>query len=151
MAVILRAVDTVTASSNLLEIRACVVCVHVLEGKHTCYCTSRYFSWKFICTPLIFVLAVNFSSLLPCFLLQSEAVLQSKQYAIQSLASVAYMINNMAMHTLELCNHQCIHLKNLESAIHNIRQVCSLLPELPSLYYSTLAIKFENNGLPSKF
>ena len=58
---------------------------------------------------------------------QNQALALSKQYAIQSLASVAYMVNSMATNVLEMFNHQYLQLNGLESTIHNIKQVCGVL------------------------
>ena len=60
---------------------------------------------------------------------KEEALEQSKQFAIQSLASVAYQINAMAAHTLELFNLHEVQLGTLQSSIHHISQTIDIHKE----------------------
>ena len=56
---------------------------------------------------------------------QSVAELeQTKQYAAQSLASVAYQVNMLATGMLELLEKQMNQLGDMEANVHHISQVC---------------------------
>ena len=59
---------------------------------------------------------------------KKAALDDSKQYAVQSLASVAYQVNAMAARTLELFDLHASQLSTLESTIHHISQVTNLQP-----------------------
>lgn len=54
---------------------------------------------------------------------QSTAALEeTKRYAAQSLASVAYQVNILAVGMLELLDKQMKHLGDMEANIHHISQ-----------------------------
>ena len=60
---------------------------------------------------------------------ETRAVLEeTKQFATQSLASVAYQINSLALNMLGLLDQQVLKLQDMESRINHISEV-SLLPE----------------------
>ncbi len=55
---------------------------------------------------------------------QSQASLdETKRYAAQSLASVAYQVNILASNMLDLLDKQMKHMKDMEANIHHISQV----------------------------
>ena len=57
---------------------------------------------------------------------QTNAALEeTKTYAAQSLASVAYQVNVLAVNMLELLDKQMKHLGEMEANIHHISQVLS--------------------------
>ena len=55
-----------------------------------------------------------------------EALDQTKKYAAQSLASVAYQVNVLATGMLELLDKQTKHMGELEANVHHIAQVDTL-------------------------
>ena len=56
---------------------------------------------------------------------QSQAALdETKKYAAQSLASVAYQVNVLASSMLDLLDKQTKHLGDMEANVHHIMQVC---------------------------
>ena len=52
----------------------------------------------------------------------STALEETKRYAAQSLASVAYQVNVLAVGMLELLDKQMNHLGDMEANIHHIAQ-----------------------------
>ena len=48
---------------------------------------------------------------------------ETKKYAAQSLASVAYQVNVLAVSMLELLDKQMKHMGDMEANIHHISQV----------------------------
>lgn len=55
---------------------------------------------------------------------QTQAALDdTKKYAAQSLASVAYQVNYLATSMLELLDKQMKHMGEMEANIHHISQV----------------------------
>ncbi len=55
---------------------------------------------------------------------QSQAALdETKRYAAQSLASVAYQVNVLASSMLELLDKQMKHMREMEANVHHISQV----------------------------
>ncbi len=55
---------------------------------------------------------------------QTPAALEeTKRYAAQSLASVAYQVNILAVSMLDLLDKQMKHMGNMEANIHHISQV----------------------------
>eukprot|EP00117_Sycon_ciliatum_P047678 scpid60696/ scgid34030/ Abl interactor 1; Abelson interactor 1; Abl-binding protein 4; Eps8 SH3 domain-binding protein; Nap1-binding protein; Spectrin SH3 domain-binding protein 1; e3B1 len=60
---------------------------------------------------------------------KKAALDESKQYAVQSLASVAYQVNAMAARTLELFDLHTSQLSTLESTIHHISQTIDIHKE----------------------
>lgn len=55
---------------------------------------------------------------------ETRAVLkETKEYATQSLASVAYQINTLAVNMLNLLDQQALQLGQMESRIHHISEV----------------------------
>ena len=61
---------------------------------------------------------------------ETRAVLEeTKQFATQSLASVAYQINTLALNMLSLLDQQVMKLEDMESKINHIAEVsCFCLP-----------------------
>lgn len=74
---------------------------------------------------------------------KKSALDDSKQYAVQSLASVAYQVNAMAARTLELFDLHSSQLSTLESTIHHISQVSSTMRALESSDVFLTAISVE--------
>ncbi len=57
---------------------------------------------------------------------QTPAALEeTKRYAAQSLASVAYQVNVLAVNMLDLLDKQMKHMGDVEANIHHISQVTS--------------------------
>lgn len=56
----------------------------------------------------------------------TQALEDTKKYAAQSLASVAYQVNMLATGMLELLDKQMQHLGEMEANISHISQVCVL-------------------------
>ena len=55
---------------------------------------------------------------------ETKAVLEeTKQFATQSLASVAYQINSLALNMLGLLDQQALKLQDMESTVHHISEV----------------------------
>ena len=54
---------------------------------------------------------------------RSRALAETKQYAAQSLASVAYQINSLASNMLQLLDQQVNQMNDMEADIHYIAQV----------------------------
>ena len=54
----------------------------------------------------------------------SSVLKETKRYATQSLASVAYQINTLAVNMLNLLDQQALQLSQMESRIHHIAEVC---------------------------
>lgn len=54
---------------------------------------------------------------------RSRALEETKQYAAQSLASVAYQINSLASSMLQLLDQQANQMNDMEADIHYIAQV----------------------------
>ena len=50
---------------------------------------------------------------------------ETKAYAAQSLASVAYQVNILATSMLELLDRQMKHMNDMDSNIRHISQVCA--------------------------
>lgn len=50
---------------------------------------------------------------------------ETKRYAAQSLASVAYQVNVLAVNMLDLLDKQMKHMGDMEANIHHIAQVTS--------------------------
>jgi hypothetical protein len=61
------------------------------------------------------------------------ALEETKRYAAQSLASVAYQVNVLAVNMLDLLDKQMKHMGDMEANIHHISQVS------PSSLYGSLA------------
>ena len=59
---------------------------------------------------------------------RSRALEETKQYAAQSLASVAYQINSLASSMLQLLDQQANQMNDMEADIHYIAQVYNTLP-----------------------
>ena len=55
----------------------------------------------------------------------TQALEDTKKYAAQSLASVAYQVNMLATGMLELLDKQMQHLGEMEANVSNISQVCN--------------------------
>lgn len=55
-----------------------------------------------------------------------DALEETKRYAAQSLASVAYQVNVLAVGMLELLDKQMKHLGDMEANIHHIAQARGL-------------------------
>lgn len=53
----------------------------------------------------------------------SQFLEETKQYAAQSLASVAYQVNILAINMLELLDKQMKHMNEMESNVRHISQV----------------------------
>lgn len=51
------------------------------------------------------------------------ALEETKRYAAQSLASVAYQVNVLAVNMLDLLDKQMKHMGDMEANIHHISQV----------------------------
>lgn len=59
---------------------------------------------------------------------QTPAALEeTKRYAAQSLASVAYQVNILAVNMLDLLDKQMKHMGDMEANIHHIAQVTPIL------------------------
>ena len=56
----------------------------------------------------------------------SAALDETKRYAAQSLASVAYQVNVLAVSMLDLLDKQMKHMGDMEANIHHISQVSSV-------------------------
>ena len=54
---------------------------------------------------------------------RTRALNETKQYAAQSLASVAYQINSLASSMLQLLDQQANQMNEMSADIHNIAQV----------------------------
>jgi len=54
---------------------------------------------------------------------RTKALNETKQYAAQSLASVAYQINSLASSMLQLLDQQVNQMNEMSADIHNIAQV----------------------------
>ena len=54
---------------------------------------------------------------------KTRALEETKGYASQSLASVAYQINSLAVNMLQMMDQQMIQLKKMESAVNHISLV----------------------------
>ena len=62
---------------------------------------------------------------------ETRAVLdETKQFATQSLASVAYQINTLALNMLSLLDQQVLKLQDMESRINHISEVSLLASTL---------------------
>lgn len=57
----------------------------------------------------------------------TQALEETKKYAAQSLASVAYQVNMLATGMLDLLDKQMQHLGEMEANISHISQVCVLV------------------------
>ena len=57
---------------------------------------------------------------------------ETKNFATQSLASVAYQINTLANNMLQMLDIQATQLSNMDMAIENLSQVCQ--PKFGVLY-----------------
>lgn len=68
---------------------------------------------------------------------RSRALAETKQYAAQSLASVAYQINSLASSMLQLLDQQANQMNDMEADIHYIAQV----------YNNTLCSAIEPPGM----
>lgn len=93
---------------------------------YTLFCVfSKYI---FCCTAFV-SLCVSFVS----FFFQSdnkrEAVLETKNYTNQSLASVAYQINTLAYNMLQLLDLQTMQLAEMESQINHIHETVMIHKE----------------------
>ena len=65
---------------------------------------------------------------------ETRAVLdETKQFATQSLASVAYQINSLALNMLGLLDQQSLKLQEMESTINHIGEVCLWFNEVLQL------------------
>lgn len=53
----------------------------------------------------------------------AAALEETKRYAAQSLASVAYQVNVLAVNMLDLLDKQMKHMGDMEANIHHISQV----------------------------
>lgn len=61
---------------------------------------------------------------------ETRAVLEeTKQFATQSLASVAYQINSLALSMLNLIDNQALKVEGLESTVHQLSQVSQFLAD----------------------
>ena len=58
------------------------------------------------------------------------ALEETKRYAAQSLASVAYQVNVLAVGMLELLDKQMKHLGDMEANIHHIAQARTAIRKL---------------------
>ena len=56
---------------------------------------------------------------------RTQALEDTKKYAAQSLASVAYQVNMLATGMLELLDKQMQHLGEMEANVSHISQVCN--------------------------
>lgn len=54
----------------------------------------------------------------------TQALEETKKYAAQSLASVAYQVNMLATGMLDLLDKQMEHLGEMEASVSHISQVC---------------------------
>lgn len=54
----------------------------------------------------------------------TQALEETKKYAAQSLASVAYQVNMLATGMLNLLDKQMEHLGEMEASVSHISQVC---------------------------
>ncbi len=52
---------------------------------------------------------------------------ETKRYAAQSLASVAYQVNVLAVGVLELLDKQMKQMGEMEASVHHISQVCATI------------------------
>ncbi len=54
---------------------------------------------------------------------QAKVLRETKQYASQSLASVAYQVHSLAVNMLQMMDQQMIQLKKMESDVDNVSLV----------------------------
>ncbi len=72
---------------------------------------------------------------------QGDAQLEeTKRYAAQSLASVAYQVNVLAVGVLELLDKQMKQMGDMAANIHHIAQVCTYVYTL-RVYISPIALE----------
>ncbi len=56
---------------------------------------------------------------------KAKVLAETKQYASQSLASVAYQVHSLAVNMLQMMDQQMIQLKKMESDVDNVSLVCN--------------------------
>ena len=87
---------------------------------------------------------------------ETRAVLEeTKQFATQSLASVAYQINTLALNMLGLLDQQVLKLQDMESKINHISEVglstYFFQSRLYQTFYFRLRLKnYTNIGIPER-
>ena len=59
---------------------------------------------------------------------KQAALNETKQYASQSLASVAYQVHSLAVNMLQMMDQQMIQLNKMDSGISGISLVCRKMP-----------------------